>query len=136
MLVANEDELIQYEPISEETQEAAEILDRLNDHKGRKYTEITKKYLATKEKTISDTIIFEGDYLSAIEHIMSEFSKTYFNLFLADSTINELVSLLKDNKITNLRTFIFACQKANDIFEYIKLDPKKILILSKRFFIV
>ena len=40
LLVAKEDELIQYEPISEETQEkqeAAEILDRLNDHKGRKY---------------------------------------------------------------------------------------------------
>lgn len=134
LLVANEDELIQYEPISEETQEkqeAAEILDRLNDHKGRKYTEITKRYLATKEKTISDTIIFEGDYLSAIEHIMSEFSKTYFNLFLADSTINELVSLLKDNKITNLRTFIFACQKVNDIFEYIKPDPKKDLDFIK-----
>ena len=33
--------------------------------------------------------------------------------------------MLQANKITNLRTFIFACQKANDIFEYIKPEPKK-----------
>lgn len=128
LLVANEDELIQYEPISEETpekQEAAERLDRLNDHKGRKYTEITKRYLATKEKTVSDTIIFDGDYSVAIKHIMAEFNQAYFASFFVDSTTNELVSLLQANKITNLRTFIFACQKANDIFEYIKPDPKK-----------
>ena len=128
LLVANEDELIQYEPISEETQEkqeAAERLDRLNDHKGRKYTEITKRYLAIKEKTVSDTIMFNGDYSVAIKHIMAEFNQAYFDSFFVDSTTNELVSLLQANKITNLRTFIFACQKANDIFEYIKPEPKK-----------
>ncbi len=78
LLVANEDELIQYEPISEEIpekQEAAERLDRLNDHKGRKYTEITKRYLAIKEKTVSDTIMFNGDYSVAIKHIMAEFNQ-------------------------------------------------------------
>ena len=126
LLVANEDELIQYEPINEETQEkqeTAELIDRVLDHKGRKYTETTRKYLTTKEKTVSDTILFEGDYSVAVKHIMTEFNEKYFSLFLVDSAIGELLSLLCNNGITNLRTFIFACQKANDIFEHINPVP-------------
>jgi len=128
LLVANEDELIRYEPIKEETQEKqekAELIDRVLEHKGRTYTELTKKYLATKEKTVSDTILFEGDFLSAIKHIMSEFKKAYFESFSDDSSVAEIHSLLCNNDITNLRTFIFACQKTNDIFERIKPDPAK-----------
>ena len=68
LLVANEDEILKKEPIEVETKEEEEKLESY--HKlgldNRKYTEKTKEYLKTKEKTISDTIRFEGDSSEAI----------------------------------------------------------------------
>ena len=126
LLVANEDEIIQYEPINEKTQEkqaTAELLDRLTDHEGRQYTETTKEYLKVKEKTVSDTIIFEGDNENAVKQILTYFSKNYFSDFFTGSNLKELLALLKNGGITNLRVVIFACQKANNLLERIKPDP-------------
>ena len=114
LLVANEKEILKYS-------------DSEPDKDGKTYKipdENTELYLRTKEKTVSDTILFDGDYFASVKHIMTGFNEKYFNLFLIDSAISELLALLRNNGITNLRTFIFACQKANDIFEYIKPDSK------------
>ena len=72
LLVANESEIKQYVPIIAETKEQqniADLLDRVTDHENRKYTETTQKYLETKEKTVSDTIIFEGNFGEAAKQI-------------------------------------------------------------------
>ena len=56
LLVANEDEIIQYKPIEEENsekQEIVELIDRLSDHKNRQFTDNTITYLKDKEKTQS-----------------------------------------------------------------------------------
>ena len=123
LLVANEEELIQYEPIKEKTrdqQKTAELIDKLSDHKDRKYTETTKKYLSIKEKTVSDTILFDGDLVNAIMKILSEFRKDSFSCFMAENEIEKIQMLLKNAEISNLRTFIYACQKTNDMFAFIK----------------
>lgn len=123
LLVANENELIQYEPIVEETQdkqEAAELLDRLSNHSNRRMTETSQKYLNVKEKTISDTIIFEGDVSHAIKNILLNYRSDYLARFTGDREVEEILRLLEKNDLSNLRTFIFACQKAEDIFKIIK----------------
>lgn len=125
MLVSNENELIQYEPIVEEDkekQETAELLDRLNDHEGRRFTLSTQRYLQTKEKTVSDTILFEGNHVSAVDNILSSYNNGYFDLFAQIEEHRKLLSLLRDFDIVNLRTFIFACQKTDDILTKIKPD--------------
>ena len=127
LLVANEDELKQYEPIDAETEEeqkVAKIIDKLSNHDGRKYTETTQKYLSVKEKTVSDTIVFENNFKYAIRNIMSEFDNKYFNYFLTDEAEKELLSMLENENISNLRTFIFACQKTEDILKKTFIDVK------------
>ena len=61
LLVANEEELIQYTPLKASTKadlERTEMLDRLNGHKDRLFTDGTLAYLKVKEKTISDNIAY------------------------------------------------------------------------------
>ncbi len=128
LLVANEKELKQYEPIEEdnnEKQEATELLDRLSNHIVRRYTEGTKQYLSTKEKTVSDTIVFEGDKLSAIKQILSQFNNMYLSRFSCEEEVKEILQLLEKYDISNLRTLIFACQKSDDILTHINPDIEK-----------
>lgn len=115
LLVANETEFLKFVNSEPNKDEITEKIPSDN----------TKLYLRIKEKTIGDTIEFEGDSFSAVKHIISGFNETYFKPFLNDSALKEILSLLQTNGITNLRSFIFACQKTNDIFEYIKPDPSK-----------
>ena len=127
LLVANEHELIHYERENAKTKEQQDIddtVDRITDNKYRNHTEKTKTYLSTKEKTVSDTILYEGDVASAVLKIMSEYNKTYFGCFTTEAGKNEVTKYLQACDITNLRTFKFACQKANDIFERIKPNPE------------
>lgn len=116
LLVANEDEILKKEPIEVETKEEEEKLESY--HKlgldNRKYTEETKEYLKTKEKTISDTIRFEGDSSEAIKNIISSFENEKLSEFLSDDNLKELNTLLHNK---NLRSFIFACQKTVDIYK-------------------
>ena len=109
LLVANEDEIIQYKPIeteNKEEQETAELLDRLSDHKNRLFTDNTITYLKVKEKTVSDTIQFKEDYKTAIKDIIQTFSNKTLNNFL-DSESVETISQIAIATCNN-------SQKSND----------------------
>jgi hypothetical protein len=118
MLVANEDEIIKKVPVEAETKEKEEKIEGYHSLglDNRPYTEESKAYLKTKEKTISDTINFEGDYRAAIKNIISSFKNDTLSTFLEEQSVIELERLLQKK---NLRSFIFACQKTVDIYNYI-----------------
>ena len=127
LLVANEGEIIQYEPLAEtdpEKKETAELLDRVTEHKGRAYTPETETYLASKEKTVSDTLVFEGDIHSAIREIIGEYHDEMLTRLSSDADIDEIEQIMNERGDYNLRSFLFACQKTHDIFQQLPLDQE------------
>lgn len=122
LLVANENEIVQYEPIaiSDEKATQADTLYRINSN--RKYTEKAQKYLLFKEKTISDTIQFEGNTEQAILQIISTFKNDTLNRFANSTSAQEIYWIMFTCNQYNLRSFIFACQKSVDIFDKIEDD--------------
>lgn len=121
MLVANEDEIMKKQTKEVETKEQEEKLESYQKLglDNRPYTVETKEYLRTKEKTISDTIKFEGDYIEAIPNIINSFENSKLSEFISDACIEELVDILQNK---NLRSFIYACQKTVDIYEVLPDD--------------
>lgn len=125
LLVANEEAIKQYKPLTtttEDQQNVVESMYKATDNNGREFTEIAKKYLEIKEKTISDTIQFEEDYSTAISDIICLFDDETLNRLSNDNGVNNILNVMKSCKTFNLRSFIFACQKLSDIFK--KLDKK------------
>lgn len=125
LLVANEEELIQYTPLKVSTKadlERTEMLDRITGHRDRLFTDSTIAYLKVKEKTISDTIEFEEDYQTAIREIVQMFDNETLNKFSTIESIKDILDIMSHCQSYNLRSFIFACQKTNDIFN--SLDEK------------
>lgn len=123
LLVANEEALIEYVPTETETkeeEEIASIIHRATDNKNRTYTEKTKQYLRLKEKTISDTLIYDCDFSTAITNIIKRFPSEKLKAFADCHYVEKIVKILNDSSIYNLRSFLFACQKTNDIL--LKLD--------------
>lgn len=118
LLVANEDAIKKYVPISKDDDNAKERYGDLFKSEGV-HSDETKQYLKVKEKTISDTVNFENDYLVAIENIIRSFENEMLNQYLGDESIIEILKLFKTHKIYNLRTFTFACQKTVDIYKKI-----------------
>lgn len=125
LLVANEEELIQYTPLKASTKadlERTEMLDRITGHRDRLFTDSTIAYLKVKEKTISDTIEFEEDYQTAIREIVQMFDNETLNKFSTVESIKDICDIMSHCQSYNLRSFIFACQKTSDIFS--SLDEK------------
>ena len=125
LLVANEEAIKQYKPLTtttEDQQNVVELMYKATDNNDREFTETAKKYLEIKEKTISDTIQFEEDYSMAISDIIHLFDDEILNRFANDSNIKDILNVMKSCETFNLRSFIFACQKLSDIFK--KLDKK------------
>lgn len=125
LLVANEEAIKQYKPLTtttEDQQNAVELMYKATDNNDREFTETAKKYLEIKEKTISDTIQFEEDYSMAISDIIHLFDDEILNRFANDSNVKNILNVMKSCETSNLRSFIFACQKLSDIFK--KLDKK------------
>ncbi len=112
LLVSNEAELLEYEEISSEEDTVKKVLPKV-------LTKESMQYLKTKEKTVSDTITFTGDYPSAIRNIIDGFKDENLSLFLEEKYIQEVHELLVLSKNGNLRTFIYACQKTADILSSI-----------------
>ncbi|MEE1504375.1 MAG: P-loop NTPase fold protein [Acutalibacteraceae bacterium] len=111
LVVANEEELIEYEEITNE-----------KDDSDTKLIEKSQKYIKTKEKTISDTVFFEGDYFNAIRNIIQLFGENGLGCFLKDEYIHGIVNLLQFSGNRNLRSFIYACQKTSDILGSLKVN--------------
>lgn len=132
LLVANEDEIIQYKPIeveSKKEEETVEFSNSLSDYKNKTFTDNTIIYLKVKEKTVSDTIQFEEDYRVAIKDIIHIFGNSILDNFSDSESVENILNVMTTCKTSNLRSFIYSCQKAADIFS--KIDEK---YLSKKDF--
>lgn len=116
LLVANERELIRYEPITQtdNTNKTVAI-----QQSKRTYTAETEKYLKVKEKTIEDTIAFRGDFETAIREIVDTFNNITIKRFSFDPHIKNIIDIMKLKRNFNLRSLLFACQKTVDIYERI-----------------
>lgn len=100
MLVTNENEFVELETVVN------------NDKEVKKYTKKTLDYIRKKEKAIGDTIEFICDYEEAIKEILSYY--IYLKKYMTNEYISEIVGLF-DNTKFNLRSFIIACQKTEDL---------------------
>ena len=119
LLVANEEEILERVPVqakNKEEEKKAEGYRNLGLD-NRVFTEDTKKYLKSKEKTVSDTVEFQGDYKEAIHSIIVSFENKDLTRFTNNDDIRELKKIFNKK---NLRTFIFACQKTVDLYEKIE----------------
>lgn len=96
-------------------QDGAKVLLIANEDEIKK----TTIYLRAKEKTISNTIFFIGDYENAIKNIISDFENGFFKRFVSDENAKKILEIMNRQKNHNLRLFTFACQKIVDIFEII-----------------
>lgn len=115
LLVANEQEMIKTEQKAVKGTARKEKVITVN-------TENTDQYLRKKEKTVSDTIIFQKDIIFAIQQIISSFENDTLNRFATAESAKDIVNIMSFCHSFNLRSFIFACQKAVDIFN--SLDSK------------
>lgn len=111
LLVANEDEMLKYNIKADEDGKAYKVPDQ---H--------TSFYLNTKEKTISDTILYHGDLKIALKDIVLQFEKEWLKRFLSEDDLKEIIDLMHMRRNYNLRTFTFACQKVVDIFEKLSIQ--------------
>ncbi len=110
LIVANEDVIVKYEE-SEPDKDG-------KTHKNP--TKETVEYLKTKEKTISDTIVFEGNQEDAIRNIIRSFENGKLSRY--DTEAREISELLSVFQCRNLRTFTYACQKTADIYDLLNRD--------------
>lgn len=120
LLVVNENEIIKYEQIKQDSPEnkrMAAPFASLSSKQDRVYTDKTKEYLSVKEKTVGDTLQFEGDFKTAIRQIITSFENTRLDSFTDEGCIEDICHILEICENNNLRSFIFACQKTVDIFE-------------------
>lgn len=121
LLVANEDEIIEYElaqePEVESKKRLKKYIEKSPVEPKRKYTEPTLKYLRVKEKTISDTIHYYGDILQSISQIISSFDHRILERFQRAQEAQDIYDIMRQCENHNLRSFIFACQKTVDIFD-------------------
>lgn len=124
LLVANEEEILQYEPEADDddNEEALNIFDKKTKKKDKVYTSKTLEYLKTKEKTISDTVVYRGDYITAIKQIIDSFGDETLHYFAEDSHAKEIFRIMGDQRNYNLRSFIYACQKTVDIYQALEGD--------------
>lgn len=123
LLVTNEEAILQYssDEFSDKTNSFSPFLDGLSQEpEGKRHcTEESILYLQAKEKTISDTLSFDGDFSGAIKNIIQSFSD-FPQQFQEAACIQEIAQLMDSCYCYNLRTFIYACQKTSDILEIIK----------------
>ncbi|MBR6984032.1 MAG: hypothetical protein IKH75_11010 [Ruminococcus sp.] len=113
LLVTNESELLQYH---------IEIKEKNNPQVGisapkKIYTEKAQNYLKAKEKTVSNTIIFNADPKETIDSIIDLFENNDLKQFKGELHTSRRMNEEKD--ITNYREVIVACQKACDLFDFI-----------------
>ena len=126
LLVANESEIKKYNESKSQFREdehKALRKDTSGNSTQKKLTNESLKYLETKEKTVSDTILFEGDAKAAILQIIKSFDNSILNKFATDESAKDICDIMAICNNVNLRSFIFACQKSVNIFEQIADDP-------------
>lgn len=120
LLVANEDEILKNHSCEETELSAFEqgwLDDEQKPRSAKRMSEDAQKYLSVKEKTVSDTVQFAGEYTSAILQIIDSFDNSMLKKFANDASARTILTLMDTYKHHNLRSLIFACQKSVDIME-------------------
>ena len=112
LVVANEDAILNYQESEPDQDGKMQNLP----------TQETAEYLKTKEKTISDTIIFEGNQEDAVRNIINTFENVHLLKYSTDESIGKICTLLDLYHCRNLRTFTYACQKTADIYDLLTVD--------------
>ena len=137
LVVANENELIECEEqLPNEGGKHDCSNEKYAENESRILTNESRKYLQFKEKTINDTIRFEQDFNYVIPQIIDSFNNVDLRSFSKDNYVELIKDIFKENDSSNLRSFIFACQKAIDIFNNLNgkyadnLDFKQTIFLG------
>ena len=123
LLISNESEIIKYE-------------EKVIESKKEKIlSEISKRYLKIKEKTIGDTIHFTSDVNESIVSIIKSFSNNKFDEMLNDSLfVQNVAQELYILNNYNFRTLLYASQKMDEITKkiesYLNIDFLKNMFLG------
>lgn len=112
LLVVNEDELLHYK---------LDVRGKATETQRKLFDDQTIKYLNTKEKTISDTIVFNCSIEEAIKNIIKQFNNDILNNVI-DHSLSEILYIMDKKKNYNLRSFIYGCQKTIEIFKNIDFE--------------
>ena len=122
LLVANENEITKPKV----------VLNQKTNKFEQTYSEKAEEYLRVKEKTVSDTILFNLDFNEAIDSIVEMFKSEHLTKLFADKSFKEKVyKIIKSSQHENLRTVIFTLQKSIDIFKFIKPEDMDETISKK-----
>ncbi len=112
LLVANEQEFLKI------TDSDSQLSNQRDKNKEPSYTPRSIEYLRKKEKTISDTIIFETDKKEALRSIIKLFfADNLSETLITEENIVDIINVTSVVKSDNLRAVMFACQKTSDIIK-------------------
>jgi KAP P-loop domain protein, putative len=114
LLVTNENVLLQCHI---EKDNKKELHKETTEYK-KIYSEKALKYLKAKEKSVADTLQFHADFQETIDSIIDKFKNDDLSSFKGVLTTPRR-SLFRTD-ITNYREVIVACQKACDIYNFMK----------------
>lgn len=119
LLVANENEITKPKIIyNQETKKFEQT-----------YSEKAEEYLHIKEKTVSDTILYNLDFNNSIDSIVKMFDNNDLTKLFSDNNFKEKIfKKIKSSQHENLRTVIFALQKSVDIFKYVTEDVDDVVL--------
>ena len=137
LLVSNEKEIIKYEFIKDENEKYLEnnLSSLVEESKEKKYTFKTEEYLKIKEKTVSDTILFEGNFKESIRSVISSFGDRYLNKVVNNSEgIDEIYFIFKNKECHNLRTLMFVCQKTINLYKRLNESQKENIEFARAIF--
>ena len=124
LLVTNEEEIIKTEAVTNDKKEEEPFVIGLSGKEKaeapqKNYTESTLCYLAVKEKTVSDTIVFEGNLRSAIMQLVNSFDNKILKSISNNNCAEDIADIMHMSRSYNLRSVLFACQKTSDIFDIV-----------------
>ena len=126
LLVANEQEFLKT------TDSDSQLSNQRDKNKEPSYTPRSIEYLRKKEKTISDTIIYETDKKEALRSIIKLFfADNLSETLITEENIVDIINVMSVVKSDNLRAVMFACQKTSDIIKIYdgELDNKFVRFL-------
>lgn len=129
LLVTNEKEILKYQSVKKDASEKenktgalVSLIQAEAATQTKEFTEETLRYLEIKEKSIGDTICYVGDLKEAVKEIIQSFDSEIMQRFAKDQNASDIVDIMGMLKSENLRSVIFACQKATDIYEFVPQD--------------